>query len=154
MSDDDNMGAQDPPDKKKEKENAWTEKYGKFADVQYSREIQNDRYVLFELSMKLTSNTKEHISPDHVRNFFNKKVPRALDTIVAKAAGSYSVFFLSKEARDVFNKTSGQISKSWFAMESFPPEEAPFWKPAPTFVSTRIRLLKVPHPPPKLLKML
>jgi len=114
-----------------------------FKETQYSLTSQGNRYVLFELTVRNLSQGKK-TTPNQWSTYFQKKVPRAVESLIPKAGGDFSIFFLSKEARDAFHKKEDFVGGAKFAMEAFPPPDAPYWKPAPTIVSTRIRLLKVP----------
>ena len=121
-------------------------KWDKFKETQYTLKTnqQSGKYELFELVARNLHPKGQKPTQNQLTTFFGKRVPRAISSVTSKAGGDFSFFFLSKEARDAFDKTIDVVPGGVrFSFEAFPPHDTPFWKPAPTIVSTRMRLVKV-----------
>jgi len=120
-------------------ENPWS----KFKEVKYSRELEDDQYKIFELTIRW-KNTP--IPSASIIRYFESKVPGALESIVPRSGTQASAFFMAKEPRDMFHLSTDRINSTEVKFESYPPPkvDAPHWKEPPQFTSTRMRLLKIP----------
>jgi hypothetical protein len=95
-------------------------KWDTFKNATYEIQFSSANcFVLFELNARNVSNSPKKTSAEQWSTFFEKRVPGAVDSLIPKAGGDFSIFFLSKEVRDAFHK----------AVENVGPNSSP-WKPS------------------------
>ena len=100
---------------------------------------------LYELHVRLErSQERRRVTGAQLMDFFQGKVPNTVDTFRQKSESFFQVFFIDQQARDMFHNKREKIGKTDLDMESFPPPNSPFWKPTPTIINTKMRLISVP----------
>ena len=100
---------------------------------------------LYELHVRVEkTQDRKKVVGNQVLALILSKAPNTVDTFRQKSDVFFQVLFVDKEARDFFHGRKEKISSFTLQMESFPPPESPFWKPVPTVINTKMRLLNIP----------
>ena len=125
--------------------NAWAPKKEKRFCTEAKVNQMTNELILFQLHVRLgKSQDKRRVSGDRLMAFFQTHAPDTVDSFRQKSDTFFQVHFKDEEARDLFHGKKEKFDSITAEMESFPPPGSPFWKPTPSIINTKMRLLTIP----------
>ena len=99
----------------------------------------------FELHVRVTGgHPGKPLSSTRLLGHFDKKAANQVHTLCTKTTNTHQLFFFSESDRNHFHEKHEKMGEFTLHMEAYPPMNNPDFKPAPTVISTKFRLMAVP----------